>query len=116
MVRGPRTCGRHGLTYQSIAELADLTPRYVSELMRMLDAGEVALQTVGEGRLSVREAARLGRESNVESRQGICSSGSARAESEGDGNERESQETGVPFGKPKAKTDRAARKPTEMIS
>lgn len=52
---------RHGLEYQTIAELAGLTPRYVSELMRMLDAGDGALQAVGEGRLSVREAARLGR-------------------------------------------------------
>ena len=52
---------RHGLEYQTIAELAGLTPRHVSELMRMLDAGDGALQAVGEGRLSVREAARIGR-------------------------------------------------------
>lgn len=52
---------RHGLEYQTIAELAGLTPRYVSELMRMLDAGAEALQAVEEGRLSVREAARIGR-------------------------------------------------------
>ena len=52
---------RHGLEFQTIAELAGLTPRYVSELMRMLDAGAGALQAVGEGRLSVHEAARLGR-------------------------------------------------------
>lgn len=52
---------RHGLEYQTIAEFAGLTPRYVSELMRMLDAGDGALQAVEEGRLSVREAARIGR-------------------------------------------------------
>lgn len=57
---------RHGLEYQTIAELAGLTPRYVSELMRMLDAGAGALQAVEEGRLSVHEAARLGRSVRAE--------------------------------------------------
>lgn len=52
---------RHGLEYKTIAEMAGLTPRYVSELMRMLDAGEGAIRAVGEGRLSVHEAARIGR-------------------------------------------------------
>lgn len=52
---------RHSLEYKTVAEFAGLTPRYVSDLMRLLDAGEGVVQAVEEGRLTVREAARLGR-------------------------------------------------------
>ncbi len=57
---------RHGLAFKTIAELAGLTPRYVSELMRMLEGGPKVVEAVGEGRLSVRDAARIGRATEVE--------------------------------------------------